>query len=188
MTKDNLYRMEDYDGFYDREEEEMYEEAVQRIERDIPAYMYTAPYDEFMHFIIQNHHELNRSYSEPCLAEIAYDKYVRLNKKTLKDPEAYSFAFDRFVEKHKIHIDDGSRLYEVTVTFYDDLTTEETRKRIKERVSSDSIVEIQGNVVVFQVRIDDEHYILPDLEIKMFYLLDDYRLGTYSTREIFENK
>lgn len=84
MTKDNLYRMEDYDGFYDREEEEMYEEAVQRIERDIPAYMYTAPYDEFMHFIIQNHHELNRSYSEPCLAEIAYDKYVRLNKKHSK--------------------------------------------------------------------------------------------------------
>lgn len=188
MTNHKIYMTDDYDGINNQEGKKAYVEAVQLIERDIPAYMYKAPYDEFMHFIIQNYHEVNRRSSEPCVAEIAYDKYVALNKKTLKNPEPYSLSFDRFVKKHHIHIDDGSKLYEVTVTFYDDVTTDETRARIEKRVNSESIVDVHDNVAVFHVRIDDEYYMLPDLEIKMFYLLDDYRLGTYSTREIIENR
>lgn len=187
MTNDKIDMMADYDDFEDWEEKEVYGEAVQYIEKDIPAYMYEVNYDEFMHFIIEDYHEPNRTYSEPCLAEIAYDKYVAQNKKTLKQAESYNFAFEKFVEKHNIHIDDGSKLYEVTVTFYDDLTTEETKARIEKRVSSDSIVEIRDNVAVFRVKIDDEYYMLPDLEIKMFYLLDDYRLGTFSLEEVFQD-
>lgn len=173
-----------------------YEEVVQWVDKEIPEYMYNVDYEYFMHYLVENYN-MSRHFDtseEPSFAEVAFVKYLEINKKEEEEnkvfrTELYETALQEYLERNDLVNDYyGIELYEVVVTFHDDVTTEVTRARLGKYVNSDEIVDARDNVATFHVEVDDENYLLEDLEVLLYYILDDYKLGYYSLNKIIQDK
>jgi len=177
--------------------EENYEEIYHYLAENIDDAIYDFGYQDYLHYILRRFDIIPATEIFPSTLEIAFILYIEKNSENdhvdnLRDPDFKGFLtelenfdevfYEVIYDHNKMYRTVGPGEYEFVIFLDQAESTEEMAEFIKEKFAGYAyeMLHVQDNLAVIHVEVDGEDTLFADVEILLYYALQDGELGTYT--------